>query len=508
LGIGDWGLGPIPNPQSPIPKKFDIISRILRKENYCIAMISNSILDLEIKFKVPLKKNEIKLNLFSNYFYNNMSECVLNFAFLPGDVNINSKFLNLRYLQLKMFIFMIFEIFFIPPVIFFKIIFWIFKNAEGFSKTSRSLNNTVSQKIWSSYIQIIFRNYNELPHHFENRINSSYESLNNFMNCFKDRMISIVGKFVIIICGSFLFLVFIISTIDDRLLIELKFMGKKFVWLTFIVGIVISILGGASNSSSRNNFEEDYIENIQIKEELYKNFVNKIINVPFEFRQGQNFSTIFKIVSKNYELGIFSLFKEIVSILIFPILWLKIIFRAQNIIKFFKAYSKSVEGIGTIYAFSIMDLRNFKILKEKDFSGISEATFNDRKFINSFICYVRNFKEQDSSLEEEYEVYTTTNSRISEVQDINKSYIWNKEGMKNQRKEEELNKSKSISSVYGFFSKEESLKTQNKNLEEKLFEIYKNEMGIKNSKDIDKVTQNQLRSRFNEFIFYYISQVN
>jgi len=22
LGIGDWGLGPIPNPQSPIPKFF------------------------------------------------------------------------------------------------------------------------------------------------------------------------------------------------------------------------------------------------------------------------------------------------------------------------------------------------------------------------------------------------------------------------------------------------------------------------------------------------------
>jgi len=22
LGIGDWGLGPIPNPQSPIPKEY------------------------------------------------------------------------------------------------------------------------------------------------------------------------------------------------------------------------------------------------------------------------------------------------------------------------------------------------------------------------------------------------------------------------------------------------------------------------------------------------------
>jgi len=24
LGIGDWGLGPIPNPQSPIPKYFNV----------------------------------------------------------------------------------------------------------------------------------------------------------------------------------------------------------------------------------------------------------------------------------------------------------------------------------------------------------------------------------------------------------------------------------------------------------------------------------------------------
>jgi len=27
LGIGDWGLGPIPNPQSPIPKLMVIIKQ-------------------------------------------------------------------------------------------------------------------------------------------------------------------------------------------------------------------------------------------------------------------------------------------------------------------------------------------------------------------------------------------------------------------------------------------------------------------------------------------------
>jgi large subunit ribosomal protein L8e len=29
LGIGDWGLGPIPNPQSPIPNQFIVFFRVL-----------------------------------------------------------------------------------------------------------------------------------------------------------------------------------------------------------------------------------------------------------------------------------------------------------------------------------------------------------------------------------------------------------------------------------------------------------------------------------------------
>jgi len=31
LGIGDWGLGPIPNPQSPIPNPQSPISFLTRK---------------------------------------------------------------------------------------------------------------------------------------------------------------------------------------------------------------------------------------------------------------------------------------------------------------------------------------------------------------------------------------------------------------------------------------------------------------------------------------------
>jgi len=33
LGIGDWGLGPIPNPQSPIPNPQSPIPKIIINKN-------------------------------------------------------------------------------------------------------------------------------------------------------------------------------------------------------------------------------------------------------------------------------------------------------------------------------------------------------------------------------------------------------------------------------------------------------------------------------------------
>jgi len=38
LGIGDWGLGPIPNPQSPIPNPQSPIPNILNNKKYLIIM--------------------------------------------------------------------------------------------------------------------------------------------------------------------------------------------------------------------------------------------------------------------------------------------------------------------------------------------------------------------------------------------------------------------------------------------------------------------------------------
>jgi hypothetical protein len=45
LGIGDWGLGPIPNPQSPIPNPQSPIPNKVKVNHVNIKIKNNFILD-------------------------------------------------------------------------------------------------------------------------------------------------------------------------------------------------------------------------------------------------------------------------------------------------------------------------------------------------------------------------------------------------------------------------------------------------------------------------------
>lgn len=399
--------------------KFDIISRILRKENFLVGMISNDILNFHLRIKLPYFKL-LNFNFFTYYIYNNLSECILNYAFMKGNVGINQNFYKLRLLQIKMFMYMLIEIVFIPSLIFFKIIFFIFRNADNI-KSSRNINS----QIWDSQMLICFKNYNELAHHFENRINQTYIYTEKFINCFKERLVSILSKFFVVTCGSFLFLIFIMSTIDGRLLTDLKVFGNNFVWITCFIGILLSVFSSGGKSKKHN--EEDYIENVDLKESLYKSIFEKAINIPIEWRNSQNFSTIFKKISTHYTTSINNMFKEFITIILFPLIWLNIILQATKIIKFFKLYTRHVEGLGDICTYSYFNLNNFKCLKEKDLN-MSICTFNDRKFVNSFLYYAEKFysnHEPNSILDNrseygEFEVLGSFNDNDEEIYEQSK----------------------------------------------------------------------------------------
>jgi autophagy-related protein 9 len=358
--------------------KFDIVSRIVRKENYIVGMMSTNTIDFRVN--VPLMGS---VNLYTNYIETKLNEAVLGNFFERGNSHLNSAMFNTRYFQFRIFTYIVIELIFLFPILFYKLTFWLFKNADNIKS-----NRNILQRIWSPQIQALFRNYNELQHHFENRINNSFTPTEKFLSCFKERLMFILGKFVSLVCGSFLIVLFILSSIDNRLLTDLKVFGKSFVWVGFVVGILLSIF-----SEKPQNSEENYIENIELKESLLKQVTNSVINIPNTWKKDNNFSSLFKRISIDYKYSLLIMFKELLSIILFPFIWMRVIFRAQDIIKFFRFYSRKVDGLGTICAFSYFDLSAYKALKEKDMN-YKEITFNDRKFINSFLSYDKIYQDQ------------------------------------------------------------------------------------------------------------------
>ena len=356
---------------------YDIISRISRKENYLNALISNNILKFIIKIPFIGTKD-----LFSNYISTKLQNCLLNYAFLNGEVKINKKFLVTRNLQFRILYYMIFESLFILPNFILKLVFWLFTNADDI-KSNRNIN----MKVWSPQIKLKFKNYNELKHHFENRINQSYYCAEKFLSCFQERFFSLVAKFLSLIFGSFLILTCVLSLIDDTLLLEMKVLGKNLVWYTFVLGIALSIKQGLTGNSDAEILKDNinYIELAELKEDLYTNIMNKIINIPESWRVRQNFSSKVKEMSKYYTFSILQLIDELMSILLFPYFWLKLFFQSSDIISFFKLYTTHIEGIGDVCSLAVLDRNKFLSMKERkfDFDGV----YAERKFINSYYYF-------------------------------------------------------------------------------------------------------------------------
>ena len=380
--------------------KYDIISRIMRKDNYMLALFTNNIIDSKIKFslKIPFIQKKIfdfNFEIFSNFLYTKINESVIDFALNSMDKRVNVNFISLQTLRLKLIFFMFCECIFLIPSIFLKIIFWIFINADNI-KSNRNITN----KIWDRKNLILFRNYNELQHYFDYRITTSYKYLELFNNCFKSkqRLFNIVKRFLKLITGSILFIIFMISFFDNRLLTDMTIFGKNFVWLSIIVGVIISITNSEEEKDLKENpytclsdnndkkfLAGNYLD-CDNRVVYYKKLINCLINIPEEWSLAENFSKVNKEINNNYEMSFLMIVKEILSMVFFPVVWIKLIFNADEIRKFIIKNSCNFPDLGTICCFSYFNFENYKRNRAGS-SRFVDYNFNDKKFLNSCFYY-------------------------------------------------------------------------------------------------------------------------
>jgi len=227
--------------QKPLTS-LDIANRIMRQDNYMIAMVNKGILNLSLPI-FQGKDNITKILEWS------LSYSILNHVFDGRYLNgINPAFLeesNLSHLAeslRKRFRLLGFIILFLSPFIF---VFLILYNFFQYGEEIRNRPSNFTMRQWTPLARWKFRELNELPHVFQKRLNSSYEFADKYVNCFPSNVLVIFARFFSFILGSILAVLIIIGLIDDQALFKIEIMENKSAFLVLSMGgTIIALLRG------------------------------------------------------------------------------------------------------------------------------------------------------------------------------------------------------------------------------------------------------------------------
>jgi autophagy-related protein 9 len=228
-----------------------------------------------------------------------------------------------------------------------------------YSQAIRNCPGSLSLRRWTPQAKWLFREYNELPHVFSERIAKSYEYSNFYMNLFPGGLIQPFLKIISFLCGAALTIFFIIGLLTDSgylLTIEI-FGNKSLAWLMSLVGAVYGICKVSIVSDIQPYSADECLE--EVEKHIHYDFRDKQ-NSAHSWEAFEKFADFFQPIVR--QLGI-----ELFSVLLNPFLFTVIMpKKSEVIVNFVMQNSVQAQGVGWICAFSAFEGGQQTVVGEQD----------------------------------------------------------------------------------------------------------------------------------------------
>lgn len=205
-----------------------IAQRIMRKENFLIAFWNQNLIDTRIG---------------DRYYWCSSLEwcthtCVLNFMF-NHKYEIRPAFcLDADSLERRLKVCGIVHALLLPFLILFVLLHFLLRNVYDFKTTRQYMGD----KYWSSVATWTFREFNELPHFLEQRLEPSCEAAENYSILFgQSEWKAAVGRICVFLGGAVGGVLLLLGVMNDAILLHVQLWGRNLLWYAGIGGIVYSI---------------------------------------------------------------------------------------------------------------------------------------------------------------------------------------------------------------------------------------------------------------------------
>ena len=244
------------------------------------------------------------------------------------------KKLNLR-LRLVGFI----GIFLCPVVVCIIIVYCFFRYTEELRNRPE---NALASRQWSKYSRYYYRQYNELPHDFEQRLNSSTLAADKYLQQFYKSHYIIIGRLGSFILASFLAVLLVIAFVNERTLLEKILYGKTLIWWVTLLGAALSIFRALT--PPRNSYFDPW---------KYMKEISDKIGMPQEWQSQAHDRSLRDQFSHLYPHRITIFIHEVLGVILFPYFAMFYLPRcSQKIVQFLTSQTMVHPNIGPICSMS------------------------------------------------------------------------------------------------------------------------------------------------------------
>lgn len=321
----------------------DVANRIMRQENYLIALFNENILDLSVpglRNRSPALTRSLEWNL--NF-------CLLGFLF-DSNGQVRHPFLSERYRAdlieglRRRFLFMaVVNAIFAPFIVLYLLVYSFFRYFEEYHKDPSNLGS----RQYTQYARWKFREFNELPHLFRRRCHTSYAPAQKYIDQFPKEKTAIVARFVAFVAGSFTAVLILASVIDPDLFLHFDITPQRNV--LFYIGVF-----GAVLAVSRGMIPDEHL--VFEPEAVLREVIQHTHYLPQDWKGRFHSAEVHQAFGQLYTLKIYIFFQELLSVVTTPfVLWLSLPGCAPDLVDFFRKYTIHVDGLGHVCSFAVFD---------------------------------------------------------------------------------------------------------------------------------------------------------
>ncbi|KAJ7087742.1 autophagy protein Apg9-domain-containing protein [Mycena epipterygia] len=328
----------------------DIANRILRQENYLIALFNKDLLDLRVPLPNILKRfiveEEGKGTMLTRALEWNLRFCLMEYLFdQHGKVRkvfLKSKNRPVLIEGLKRrFIFMgMLNAVFAPFIVLYLLMYSFFRYFEEYHKDP----STIGGRRYTSFAQWKFREFNELPHLFARRLDESHPFANMYIGQFPNENLALIMRFVAFVSGSFVAVLFLATVLDPDIFVHFEITPHRTV--LFYLGVFGSVLAVARGMIPEENRVFD-------PELLMTEVITFTHYMPDEWKGELHSKKIHKEFGQLFAMKILIFVEELISVVLTPfVLWFSLPDCAPAIIDFFREFTVHVDGRGYVCSFA------------------------------------------------------------------------------------------------------------------------------------------------------------